>query len=99
MEKGFSKGAIDKTLFRLEDEGDIFFVQIYVDDIIFESTNPKLCEKFWTLTQGKFEMSMMCELNYFLGIQVKNMEDGIFINQVYNGSHQEVQSRKKKKKL
>ncbi|KAJ9541723.1 hypothetical protein OSB04_028229 [Centaurea solstitialis] len=54
---------------------------IYVDDIIFGSTNPELCTKFSKIMETEFEMSMMGELNFFLGIQVKQNPDGIFINQ------------------
>nr|GEV88448.1 hypothetical protein [Tanacetum cinerariifolium] len=50
--------------------GDILLVQIYVDDIIFDSTNPKLSKRFEKLTHSKFEMSMMGELKFFLGIQI-----------------------------
>ncbi|XP_019168608.1 PREDICTED: uncharacterized protein LOC109164530, partial [Ipomoea nil] len=78
---GFTKGLIDKTLFRIQDGDHILLVQIYVDDIIFGSTNNSLCEKFSKLMQNKFEMSMMGELNYFLGLQVKQPKEGIFINQ------------------
>ena len=56
-------------------------MQIYVDDIIFGSTDPKLCEKFSRLMQDKFEMSMMGELSFFLGLQVRQLSDDIFINQ------------------
>ena len=56
-------------------------VQIYVDDIIFGSTNNALCKEFASLMQGEFEMSMIGELNFFLGLQIKQMSDGIFINQ------------------
>ncbi|XP_073152802.1 secreted RxLR effector protein 161-like [Henckelia pumila] len=56
-------------------------VQIYVDDIIFVTTNPKLCKKFFKLMQDKFEMSMMGELTLFLGSQVKQLENGTFIIQ------------------
>ncbi|XP_019179616.1 PREDICTED: uncharacterized protein LOC109174842 [Ipomoea nil] len=77
----FTKGAVDKTLFRIKDNDHILLVQIYVDDIIFGSTNHVLCERFSTLMHGKFEMSMMGELNYFLGLQVKQCSDGIFISQ------------------
>ena len=58
-----------------------FFVQIYVDDIIFGSTDEKLCSNFAKLMQSKYEMSMMGELTYFLGLQVKQVKDGIFISQ------------------
>ena len=56
-------------------------MQIYVDDSIFGSTNEKLCSKFAKLMQSKYEMSMMGELTYFLGLQVKQVKDGIFISQ------------------
>ncbi|XP_019160754.1 PREDICTED: uncharacterized protein LOC109157309, partial [Ipomoea nil] len=78
---GFTKGLVDKTLFRIQENNHILLVQIYVDDIIFGSTDKSLCEKFSKLMQNRFEMSMMGELNYFLGLQVKQLEEGIFINQ------------------
>ena len=55
--------------------GDLFVCQIYVDDIIFGSTNQKSCEEFSRVMTQKFEMSMMGELNYFLGFQVKQLKD------------------------
>nr|GEV54427.1 copia protein [Tanacetum cinerariifolium] len=60
---------------------DILLVQIYVDDIIFGSTNPKLSKQFEKLMHSKFEMSMMGELKFFLGIQIHQSPRGIFINQ------------------
>nr|GFB30185.1 hypothetical protein [Tanacetum cinerariifolium] len=61
--------------------GDILLVQIYVDDIIFGSTNPNLSKRFEKLMHSKFEMSMMRELKFFLGIQIHQSPRGIFINQ------------------
>jgi hypothetical protein len=55
--------------------------QIYVDDIIFGSTNQKSCEEFRRVMTQKFEMSMMGELSYFLGFHVKQLKDGTFISQ------------------
>ncbi|CAH9144466.1 unnamed protein product, partial [Cuscuta epithymum] len=55
-------------------------IQIYVDDIIFASSNPNFCKKFSNLMHTKFEMSMMGELNFFLGLQIKQIPDRIFIN-------------------
>ena len=55
--------------------------QIYVDDIIFGSTNQKSCEEFSRVMTQKFEMSMMGELKYFLGFQVKQLKDDTFISQ------------------
>ncbi|GJZ94634.1 putative ribonuclease H-like domain-containing protein [Tanacetum coccineum] len=60
---------------------DILLVQVYVDDIIFGSTNKAWCEEFEVLMQGEFEMSAMGEMSFFLGLQVKQLPDGIFISQ------------------
>ncbi|GJR41817.1 retrovirus-related pol polyprotein from transposon TNT 1-94 [Tanacetum coccineum] len=81
VSKGFSKGSIDPTLFITKHGEDILLVQIYVDDIIFGSTNPKLSKRFEKLMHNKFEMSMMGELKFFLGIQIHQSPRGIFINQ------------------
>ena len=56
-------------------------VQIYVDDIVFGSTNEALCQEFSLLMTNKFEMSLMGELKYFLGLQIKQLEHGTFIGQ------------------
>ncbi|KAJ9544417.1 hypothetical protein OSB04_024124 [Centaurea solstitialis] len=69
------------TLFLKKYPKHILLVQIYVDGIIFGSTNPKLCEKFELLMKTEYKMSMMGELTYFLGLQIKQSEKGIFINQ------------------
>ena len=60
---------------------DILIIQVYVDDIIFISTNEVLCKDFSNLMKGEFEMSMMGELTFYLGLQVKQMEERILINQ------------------
>ena len=80
-EKGFEKGKVDKTLFIKKIKSNTLLVQVYVDDIIFGSTNKEMCEEFSLMMQGEFEMSMMGKMNYFLGLQIKQLEDGIFINQ------------------
>ncbi len=77
----FMVGKADPTLFTKTCDGDLFVCQIYVDDIIFGSTNKKSCEEFSRVMTQKFEMSMMGELNYFLGFQVKQLKDGTFISQ------------------
>jgi len=56
-------------------------VQVYIDDIIFGSTNKSICEDFVHKMSGEFEMSMMGELNYFLSLQVKQMNHGTFLHQ------------------
>jgi hypothetical protein len=59
----------------------IFMCQIYVDDSIFGSTNKSSCEEFSGIMIQKFEMSMIAELKYFLGFQVKQLQEGTFICQ------------------
>ncbi|GJS11629.1 retrovirus-related pol polyprotein from transposon TNT 1-94 [Tanacetum coccineum] len=81
VSKGFSKGSIDPTLFITKHGEDILLVQIYVDDISFGSTNPKLSKQFGNLMHSKFDMSMMGVLKFFLGIQIHQSPRGIFINQ------------------
>ncbi|GKC25366.1 putative ribonuclease H-like domain-containing protein, partial [Tanacetum coccineum] len=76
---GFKRGKIDQTLFIKKQKGDILLVQVYVDDIIFGSTNKELCTGFEKLMKDKFQMSSMGELTFFLGLQVQQKEDGIFI--------------------
>ncbi|GJR21142.1 retrovirus-related pol polyprotein from transposon TNT 1-94 [Tanacetum coccineum] len=86
VSKGFSKGSIDPTQFITKKREDILLVQIYVDDIIFGSTNPKLSKKFEKLMHNKFEMSMMRELKLFLGIQIHQSPRGI-IKTKLNSNH------------
>ena len=81
LENGFTRGVIDKTLFHKMHKDEMILVQVYVDDIIFGSTNDNLCKRFAKLMQSKYEMSMMGELTYFLGLQVNQKDDGIFICQ------------------
>nr|GEX00247.1 hypothetical protein [Tanacetum cinerariifolium] len=81
IESGFQKGLIETTLFIKKKGKHIMLIQIYVDDIIFGSTNPKYCIKFLDLMVKCFEMSMMGEIKIFLGLQVNQFSNGIFINQ------------------
>jgi len=55
-------------------------VQIYVDDIIFRSSNDVLCKKFFEIMQAGFEMSMMEELKLFLGIQINQCKDWVYVH-------------------
>nr|GEV61508.1 copia protein [Tanacetum cinerariifolium] len=77
----FVKGWIDNTLFIFKTKGDVLLVQVYVDDIIFRSTNYKLCKQFEKMMIKKFEMSMMGEFTNFLGFQKKHDDKGITICQ------------------
>jgi hypothetical protein len=81
MTNGFKVGKVDPTLFTKTVAKDLFVCQIYVDDIIFGSTNKSTCEEFSRIMIQKFEMSMMGELKYFLGFQIKQLQDGTFISQ------------------
>ncbi|KAJ9556015.1 LOW QUALITY PROTEIN: hypothetical protein OSB04_010629 [Centaurea solstitialis] len=81
LSTGLERGKIDSTMFLKKYEKHFILVQIYVDDIIFGSTNPTLCKKFELLMQSEYKMSMMGDLTYFLGLQIKQSEKGIFINQ------------------
>nr|GEV12685.1 putative ribonuclease H-like domain-containing protein [Tanacetum cinerariifolium] len=81
LENGFQKGKIDQTLIIKKQKGDILLVQIYVDDIIFGATNKDLCKSFEKLMKDKFQMSSIGELIFFLGLQVKQKKDRIFISQ------------------
>ena len=78
---GFVRGIIDTTLFTRKKGVSILLVQIYVDDIIFGSSDAALAEEFSILMHSEFAMSMMGELKFFLGLQVKQSSEGIFVNQ------------------
>jgi len=71
ISNNFVKDKVDTTLFTKNVDSDILIVQIYVDDINFGSTNEKLCKEFESCMKNEFEISMMGELNYFLGLQIK----------------------------
>ena len=81
LKKGFKMGKFDTTLFIKTKENDMLLVQIYVDDVIFGATNVSLCEEFSKCMHSEFEISMMGELNFFLGLQTKQLKEGPFINQ------------------
>nr|GFB16213.1 putative ribonuclease H-like domain-containing protein [Tanacetum cinerariifolium] len=79
LKNGFQRGTIDQTLFIRKQRGDFILVQVYVDDINFGSSNPQLCREFEAFIHEKFQMSAMGELNFFLGLQVLQKEDDIFL--------------------
>ena len=74
LNKGFKIGRVDTTLFTRIINEELFVCQIYVDDIIFGSTNPTLCKEFGEMMAREFEMSMIGELNFFLGFQIKQLK-------------------------
>ncbi|GKC23983.1 copia protein, partial [Tanacetum coccineum] len=79
LENGFMRGTIDKTLFIKKIKNDILLVQVYVDD--FGSTKKSLSTEFEKLMHKRFQMSSMGELTFFLGLQVEQRKDGIFLSQ------------------
>jgi hypothetical protein len=81
LKNGFEMGKADSTLFIQKVDKDLFICQIYVDDIIFGSTNKKFCEEFSRIMTKRFEMSMMGELKFFLGFQIKQLKNGTFFCQ------------------
>ncbi|GJX22049.1 retrovirus-related pol polyprotein from transposon TNT 1-94 [Tanacetum coccineum] len=81
IKHNYSMGMVDNTLFTKKKDSNLIIVQIYVDDIIFGSTCQEMCDDFAKIMHDEFEMSMMGELNFFLGLQIKQLDDGIFFNQ------------------
>jgi hypothetical protein len=81
LSKGFKMGKINITLFTKKIGHELFVLQIYVDDIIFGSTNQDYCEEFGKMMSNEFEMSMIRELSYFLGLQIKQLKNGTFVSQ------------------
>jgi hypothetical protein len=79
---GFRIGKGDSTLFTRRMGKDLFVYQIYVDDIIFDSTNKSFCDEFSKIMADRFEMSMIGVLTFFLGFQIKQVKDGTFISQM-----------------
>ena len=81
LRKDFEISKADPTLFTRKIDKYIFVCQIYVNDIIFGSTNQTWCEDFSRIMTKRFEMSMMGELTFLLGFQIKQLKDGTFISQ------------------
>ena len=81
IDRGFDVGLIDPTLFTKRVNGELFVCQLYVDDIIFGSTNKAFNDEFSKLMTDRFEMSMMGEMRFFLGFEIKQLREGTFINQ------------------
>jgi hypothetical protein len=81
VDRGFEVGLIDPTLFTKKVNGELFICQLYVDNFIFGSTNKAFNEEFSKLMTDKFEMSIMGEMKFFLGFEIKQLREGTFINQ------------------
>ncbi|RDY04548.1 Copia protein, partial [Mucuna pruriens] len=81
MSNDFQRGKVYTTLFRKNYDSNFIIMQIYIDDIIFCATDDSLCGEFSELMQKEFKMTMMGELKFFHGLQIKRVEDGIYIHQ------------------
>jgi hypothetical protein len=81
LEHGYVMGSVDKTLFTLNHGTDFLLVQIYVDDIIFCDSSHTLVSRFQEMMESEFQMSIMGELTFFLGTQVKQTKQGTFVHQ------------------
>jgi hypothetical protein len=81
FEKGFEMGKVDQTLFLLRQGRDILIVQVYVDDIVYGGSSNTLVARFAEDISREFEMRMMSELQFFLGLQIKRSKEGKFVHQ------------------
>jgi hypothetical protein len=81
FERGFEMGKVDQTLFLLSQGRHILIVQVYMDDIAFSGLSNSLVARFADDMSRKFEMSMMGELQFFLGLQIRQSKEGTFVYQ------------------
>ena len=81
VKNGFTPGSLDPTLFTKSYDGELFVCQIYVDDIIFGYTDQRYSDEFAYMMSEEYQMSMMGELKFFLGLQIRQQRNGIFISQ------------------
>jgi hypothetical protein len=83
LEHVYVMGSVDKIIFTIKHDNDFLLVQIYMDDIIFGDSSHVLVSAFQEMMEKKFQMSMMGELTFFLGIQVKQTKQCTFVHQKY----------------
>ena len=84
---GFARTSDNRNMYlKSEYENKILLAEIFVDDIIFRG-HDLLCKSFSNEMKKEFEMSMFGEINFFVGLQVYQMKEGIYITQskVYQG--------------
>jgi hypothetical protein len=81
LEHEYVMGSVDKTIFTLKQVTGFLLIQIYVDDIIFGGSSHTLMSRFQEMMESEFQMSMMGEITFFLGIQVKQTKQVNFVHQ------------------
>jgi hypothetical protein len=81
QQAGFRNGSVDNNLYIKVSQGNILLIEVYVDDIIFGSDDDRLSQKLAKDMQNEFEMSLLGELSFFLGLQICQRNQGIFISQ------------------
>ena len=80
-QQGFKKGNVDRNIYIKVDQDNILTIEVYMDEIIFGNDDDRLSQKFTTNMQSEFEMSLLGELNFFLGLQISQLDGGRFISQ------------------
>ena len=80
VKNGFTRGSLDPIVFTKSYDGELFVCQIYVDDIIFGCTDQRYTDEFGYMMSEEYQMSMMGELKFFLGLQIRQQRNGIFIS-------------------
>jgi hypothetical protein len=81
QQEGFRKGSADNNLYIKVTQDGILLIEVYIDDIIFGSNDDRLSQKFAKDMHNEFEMSLLGELSFFLGLQIRQSNQGIFISQ------------------
>lgn len=81
LDNGFDKCDGEPTVYIKKNDGKILIVVLYVDDLIFTSSDDFVIPDFKQVMKNEFEMTDLGLLRYFLGIEVKQTENGIFISQ------------------
>jgi hypothetical protein len=81
LQQGFRRGNAYSNLYIKLDQGSMIIIEVYVDDIIFGSDDDRLSQKFSKDMHNEFEMSLLGELTFFLGLQISQLDEGIFISQ------------------
>jgi hypothetical protein len=80
-DKGFKRGTTDSNLYIKRDNNNLLIVLVYVDDIIFGCNKDSLVQWFSSAMESEFEMSMIGKLSFFLGLQITQRHEGMFISQ------------------